>query len=151
MITNVKMIKKIEYYLKIANQVAEAWTCNRAKVWAVIVVKDCIASTWYNWAARWLDSCNDVWCNIVNWHCTRTLHAEENAIIQAARLGISIYWATMYCTTKPCQSCIQRLINAWISEIIYLNDYKWDYIYRNKDYKNLKIKQYFNWELIETL
>lgn len=135
-------MKKAEYYLKIAKTIAEAGTCPRAKVWAVIVKNDCICSTWYNWAARWLPSCNEIWCKIENWHCIRTIHSEENAIIQAARIWVSIYWATIYCTHRPCQRCIQRIINAWITTVIYEKEYGWKYIYNENQYKSLVILQY---------
>ena len=145
------MSKKAEYYLKIAKTIAEAGTCNRAQVGAVIVKNDAICSTWYNWAARWLPSCNSVWHHLVDWHCVRTLHSEENAIIQAARLGVSTYWATIYCTHHPCQMCIQRIINAWITTVIYEKEYNWEYFYSKDQYKNLEILQYKDWEFIKHL
>lgn len=136
--------KHIQYYLNIAKEVSKASTCLRWQVGAVIVKNDCIASTWYNWAARWIKSCKDEGeCYMIHGHCERTLHAEENAIIQAARLWVSIYWATMYCTTKPCYRCIQRLINAWIEKIIFINDYKGEYPF---DISELNILYKYNEE-----
>lgn len=145
------MSKKHEFYMWIALKISEQSTCLRWKVWAVIVKNDCICSTWYNGAARGLPACNTKWCQIIDWHCCRTLHSEENAILQAARLWVSIHWAKIYCTHRPCQMCFQRLINSWIKEVIYQNDYKWDYFYEISEYKWLEVYQYKNWNLSKIL
>lgn len=103
---------------------AERWTCLRAKVWAVIVQDWVLVSTWYNWSARWELSCQDLWeCFLVENHCVRCLHAEENAIINAARIWVSVKWADIYCTHKPCDFCVRRIINSWIKKVYYREDY----------------------------
>lgn len=132
---------KDEYFMEIAKLASSRSTCTRAQVWAVIVKSWIILSTWYNWSARWEETCLDIWCLIwQNWSCTRTIHAEENAIISAARLWVSLEWAVLYCTHKPCSLCSRRIINAWITEVFYSKNYDWDWsINLNKFIKLKKI------------
>ena len=85
------------YFLEIAKLVASRSTCPRASVGAVIVKNNRILSTGYNGAPPGEPHCVDVGCLMVNNHCERTVHAETNAVIQAARFGISVDGATLYC------------------------------------------------------
>ncbi|MFQ6040908.1 MAG: cytidine/deoxycytidylate deaminase family protein [Candidatus Poribacteria bacterium] len=122
-----------QYFMKIANLVAERSTCCRAKVGAVIVKDKNILSTGYNGSPSGLPHCTDVGCLIyksitpdgnVEENCFRTIHAEINAIAQAAKHGSSINNADIYITHTPCIHCLKVLINTGIKNIYYQHEYK---------------------------
>lgn len=115
-----------EYFLNIAHEVAKRSTCERAQVGAVIVRDKRILTTGYNGSPRGLPHCNEVGCLMENDHCVRTLHAEQNAIIQAALHGVITEGATIYVTHQPCFICAKTIINAGISEIVYDKEYQDD-------------------------
>ncbi|MEI6127824.1 MAG: cytidine/deoxycytidylate deaminase family protein [Pseudomonadota bacterium] len=120
-----------EYFIDIARLVARRSTCTRRQVGAVLVKDKRILSTGYNGAPTGLAHCVDMGClreknNIPSGQrheLCRGLHAEQNAIIQAAYHGISIQGATLYCTTMPCSICLKMLINAGIIKIVYEEGY----------------------------
>lgn len=112
-----------EYFLNIAFEVAHRSTCDRAKVGAVIVKEKRILTTGYNGSPSGLPHCTDVGCLMENGHCIRTLHAEQNAIIQAALHGVSTAGASIYVTHQPCFLCAKTIINAGIKEIVYGTEY----------------------------
>jgi len=121
------------YFINIAKMVAERSTCNRAKIGAVIVKDRSIISTGYNGAPAGLPHCTDVGCLIYTsinpdgeeeQNCFRTIHAEINAIAQAAKHGVSIDGADIYITASPCYHCLKVLINVGIKNIYYLKPYK---------------------------
>ena len=112
-----------EYFLKISELVGSRSTCDRAHVGAVITKNKIILSTGYNGAPRGLPHCDDVGHEIVAGHCIRTIHAEANAIAQAARNGASIEGAMIYLTVSPCYDCFKIMVNAGIKEVIYGNFY----------------------------
>jgi len=112
-----------EYFLNIAREVAQRSTCERAKVGAVIVKDKRILTTGYNGSPRELAHCTEVGCLMDNGHCVRTLHAEQNAIIQAALHGVITEGAIIYVTHQPCFNCAKTIINAGISEIVYDREY----------------------------
>lgn len=85
------------YFMTIAKDVAARSTCPRAAVGAVIVKDNHILTTGYNGAPTDEPHCTDAGCLMVNGHCERTVHAETNAVAQAARFGVSVDGATMYC------------------------------------------------------
>jgi len=115
----------------ITDLVAQRSTCLRRQVGAVLVKEKNILSTGYNGAPRGLAHCLDVGClreqqNVPSGEkheLCRGLHAEQNAIIQAAYHGVSIRDATLYCTTLPCVICTKMLINAGIRKIVYREGY----------------------------
>jgi len=122
-----------QYLMKIANLVAERSTCCRAKVGAVIVKDKNILSTGYNGSPSGLPHCTDVGCLVyksitpdgsVEENCFRTIHAELNAIAQAAKHGSSINNADIYITHTPCIHCLKVLINTGIKNIYYQREYK---------------------------
>ncbi len=115
-----------EYFMNIAQEVAKRSTCERAQVGAVIVREKRILTTGYNGSPRGLEHCTEVGCLMDNGHCIRTLHAEQNAIIQAALHGVITEGATIYVTHQPCFICAKTIINAGISEIVYDREYKDD-------------------------
>jgi dCMP deaminase len=122
-----------QYFLTLTRDVAERSTCNRAKVGAVIVRDRNLLATGYNGAPSGLPHCTDVGCLIyqsktpsgeVEENCYRTIHAEINAIAQAARNGVSIRDADIYVTHTPCVHCLKVLINTGIKRIFYEKEYK---------------------------
>ncbi len=115
-----------EYFMNIAHEVAKRSTCERAQVGAVIVRDKRILTTGYNGSPRGLPHCSEVGCLMDNGHCVRTLHAEQNAIIQAALHGVITEGAIIYVTHQPCFICAKTIINAGISEIVYDKEYRDD-------------------------
>lgn len=117
--------------MEIAHAVAKRSTCPRAQVGAIIVKDRRIISTGYNGAPSGLPHCTDVGCLIIKsnelgeekQHCVRIVHAELNAIIQAAIHGVSTRGAIMYITHEPCFNCTKAIINAGIKELIFKNPY----------------------------
>lgn len=110
---------KDEWLMWMAEQVAERSTCTRKKVWCVLTKDWLIVSTWFNWVARWEAECPDQWCNPESSEHCHTIHAEVNAIINAARNWVSVLWCECYVTLKPCSDCTRVLINAWIKKVLY--------------------------------
>ncbi len=112
-----------EYFMQITFQVAKRSTCPRAAVGAVIVRDKRILTTGYNGAPANLPHCTEVGCLIVNGHCVRTLHAEQNAIIQGALHGVDVSHSTIYVTHQPCLTCAKMIINAGIERVVYAGQY----------------------------
>ena len=120
-----------EYFMTITRMVAKRSTCLRRHVGAVLVKEKRILATGYNGAPAGLRHCEEVGCLRQNasipsgerHELCRGLHAEQNAIIQAAYHGISIAGSTLYCTNKPCVICSKMLINAGIKKVIYEEGY----------------------------
>ncbi len=112
-----------EYFLDLADLVATRATCLRAHHGCVLVQGRSIISTGYNGSVDREDHCEDVGCLMEAGHCIRTIHSEENAIIQAAVNGVSTMGATAYVTAAPCSRCLARLTRAGVWEIIYRNKY----------------------------
>ena len=115
-----------EYFMNIASEVAARSTCARAVVGAILVREKRILATGYNGSVRGLDHCDDVGHMMVDGHCVRTVHAEVNAIIQAALHGVSTDQSTCYVTHLPCIQCVKALLNAGIIHIVYLEQYRPD-------------------------
>jgi len=111
------------YFMDIAFQVARRSTCPRASVGAVIVRDKRILTTGYNGSPRGLPHCTEVGCLIINDHCVRTLHAEQNAIIQGALHGVDVSHSILYVTHQPCLNCAKMIINAGIERVVYAGDY----------------------------
>ncbi|MCE9558919.1 MAG: dCMP deaminase family protein [Armatimonadetes bacterium] len=118
------------YFVQIAHLVATRATCPRRSVGAVIVRDKRILSTGYNGAPAGLAHCppngpTHEWPDgcLHAGHCMRALHAEQNALLQAAKIGVPCEGATMYVTCQPCNTCAKMLINAGISRVIYEGDY----------------------------
>lgn len=119
------------YFMDIAHFVATRATCLRRHVGAVIVKDKNILATGYNGAPRGLKHCLDIGCfrekeNVPSGEkheLCRGLHAEQNAIIQAAYHGIGINGSTLYCTNLPCSICSKMIINAGIIKIVYEDGY----------------------------
>ncbi len=120
-----------QYFASIARMVATRSTCLRRHVGAVLVKEKRILSTGYNGAPAGLKHCIEVGClreeasipSGTRHELCRALHAEQNAIVQAAYHGISIAGSTLYCTNKPCVICSKMLINAGIKRIFFDEGY----------------------------
>ncbi len=118
-----------EYFMSIAQVVATRSTCPRKYVGAVLVRNRTILSTGYNGSIRGMPHCSDAGHMMEDGHCVATIHAEANAIIQAARNGVNIDGATNYVTASPCWSCFKQLANAGIVRIAYGEFYRDDRIF----------------------
>jgi dCMP deaminase len=112
------------YFMNIARQAATRSTCDRKKVGAVIVRDRTILSTGYNGSIRGMPHCDEVGHDMVNGHCVATIHAEANAILQAAKNGVNIDGAELYTTASPCWNCFKMIANAGIREIYYGEFYR---------------------------
>lgn len=116
-----------EYFMRIAGEVATRSTCPRLAVGAVVVRDKRILTTGYNGSPSGMPHCEDVGCliRIVDGResCQRTLHAEQNALIQAAYHGVSVRDACIYCTHQPCLLCVKMILNAGIGEVYYTGGY----------------------------
>jgi dCMP deaminase len=117
-----------KYFMDIAQVVASRATCERKKVGTVIVRDKIILSTGYNGSLSGLPHCDEVGHEIENDHCVRTIHSEANAIVQAARNGISINGAEIFITASPCYTCFKMIANAGIKTIYYGEFYRDDRI-----------------------
>jgi dCMP deaminase len=113
-----------EYFMMIARVVASRSTCGRKHVGAVIVRERTILSTGYNGSVKGLPHCDEVGHLLESDHCTRTIHAEANAIVQAARNGVRTEGASIYITASPCWSCFKMIANAGIGEVLYGEFYR---------------------------
>ena len=109
-----------EYFMAITRAVATRATCSRRSVGAVIVKDKRILATGYNGAPVGMRHCDHTGgADMRDGHCARSTHAEQNALVQAARHGTSIAGGTLYCTDHPCLTCAKLLINAGIVRIVY--------------------------------
>ncbi|MCX6665880.1 MAG: cytidine/deoxycytidylate deaminase family protein [Euryarchaeota archaeon] len=139
-----------EYFMEMAHVVSKRSTCIRRKVGALLVKDKHILCTGYNGAPKGLSHCSDVGClreeqNIPpgeRHELCRGLHAEQNAIIQAAVFGVSVKGSVLYCTNTPCVVCVKMLINAGVEEIIYSGEYPDDLARKILKESNIKIRKF---------
>ncbi|WP_394828365.1 deoxycytidylate deaminase [Pendulispora albinea] len=113
-----------EYFMNIAREVSTRSTCDRKFVGAVIVRDRIILATGYNGSIRGMPHCDDVGHLMEDGHCVRTVHAEANAIVQAARNGVRIDAADIYVTASPCWICFRLIANAGIQRIAFGEFYR---------------------------
>ena len=118
-----------EYFMAIAREVATRSTCDRKHVGAVIVRDKMILATGYNGSIRGLPHCDDVGHLMEDGHCVRTVHAEANAIVQAARNGVRLEGGVIYVTASPCFGCFKLIVNAGLSRIAFGEFYRDNRIY----------------------
>lgn len=116
-----------EYFIEIANTVAKRATCDRGRSGCVIVHNRQILVTGYVGSPTGMPHCDEVGHQMkktihedgsITNHCVRTVHAEQNAICQAAKLGISLNGATLYCRMTPCRICAMLIINCGITRVV---------------------------------
>lgn len=141
-----KRISRDEMFIKICQIVAQRSTCLRSQVGAIIVKEGRIVSMGYNGPISGMAACEDLtpWNRYDIEHhrisdhkakeimdracqgagCTRSLHAETNAIAFAARAGVPVEGCTMYCTMSPCINCAKVIVNSGIAEVKYLEEYR---------------------------
>ena len=112
------------YFMNLAVQAATRSTCPRKAVGAVVVRDKAVLATGYNGSIRGLEHCFEVGCLMDNDHCVRTVHAEANAILQAARHGMRIEGADIYVTASPCWDCFKLIANAGIGRVLYGEFYR---------------------------
>lgn len=113
-----------EYFMEIARQVATRSTCSRKHVGAVIVRDKMLLATGYNGSLRGLEHCDEVGHLMEDGHCVRTVHAEANSIVQAARNGVRIDQAEIYVTASPCFNCFKLIANSGIRRICFGEFYR---------------------------
>mgnify|MGYP001816267593 FL=1 len=130
-----------EYFMDIAVVVARRSTCPRKHVGAVIVRDKTILSTGYNGSVRGLPHCDEIGHMMEDGHCVRTIHAEVNAVIQAAKNGSRIDGATIYVTASPCWNCFKTICNVGIKRIVFEEFYR--------DERIFEVSQTLGIELVE--
>ncbi len=113
-----------EYFMGIAHQAATRSTCLRKHVGAVIVRDRTVLSTGYNGSIRGLPHCEDIGCIMEDGHCITTVHAEANAILQAAKNGVGVDDGELYTTASPCWNCFKLIANSGIRKIYYGEFYR---------------------------
>lgn len=116
-----------DYFLNLADTVSERATCNRGRSGCVIVKDKQILVTGYVGSPKGLPHCDEVGHlfrktihedGSITQHCVRTVHAEQNAICQAARRGIALDGSTLYCRMTPCRTCAMLIINCGIVRVV---------------------------------
>lgn len=112
------------YFMNIAAEVASRSTCPRKHVGAVIVRDRRILSTGYNGSLRGLPHCDEAGCLMEDGHCIATVHAEANAILQAAMNGVRIEGGEIYTTASPCWNCFKLIGNAGLVGIYFSEFYR---------------------------
>ena len=121
-----------EYFIGMTDFVGSRSTCDRGKSGCIIVRDKRVVSTGYIGSSPGLSHCDEVgheMHTIINedgsrsQHCIRTVHAEQNAISQAARFGVALQDATLYCRMTPCYTCAKSIITAGIKRVVAKNDY----------------------------
>lgn len=113
-----------QYFMRIAVEVSSRSTCDRKYVGAVIVRDRNILSTGYNGSVSGLAHCDQVGHLMEGGHCVATIHAEANAIIQAAKNGVCISGASIYTTASPCWNCFKLIVNSGMRRILFGEFYR---------------------------
>ncbi len=139
-----------EYFMEMAQLVSSRSTCLRRKVGAVIVKDKRVLSTGYNGSPKGTKHCEDLGCIRVQMNVPsgtrhelcRGVHAEQNAVTQAAYFGVSVDGSTIYTTTYPCSMCAKILINAGIKEIVYSEGYSDDLSKQLLDEAGIALREY---------
>ena len=142
------------YFLDLCEAIAKRATCARGRCGCVIVKGKRIMTTGYVGAPAGLPHCDEAGHDMrkvidynddITQHCVRTLHAEQNAIIQAARFGIPLEGATLFCKMTPCRTCAMMIINAGIKCVVCENHYHADgdtiQLFRQADVKLVVMKE----------
>jgi len=111
------------YFMEMAHHVKKRATCPRRQVGAVFVRQGRVLVTGYNGSRPGAQHCTEVGCLMIHDHCKRTIHAETNGIIQAAKHGVSLENAHLYVTTMPCLTCYNNVVTAGIQRIYYTDEY----------------------------
>lgn len=139
-----------EYFMNIVELVKERSTCLRRQVGAVIVKDKRILSSGYNGAPAGCSHCSEIGCirqklgipSGERHELCRASHAEQNAIVQAAKYGTSIEGGTIYVTTRPCVICSKLIINSGIKRVIYKGDYPDEISMQLLEEANIQVRRY---------
>ena len=115
-----------EFFASQSRVMAMRSTCQRLAVGCVIVRDKRMIASGYNGSIHGDEHCTDVGCKVVDGHCVRAIHAEQNAILQCARFGIPVEGADLYVTHLPCLQCTKNLIQAGIATVYYEESYRPD-------------------------
>ena len=116
-----------EYFLDLVDQVATRATCDRGRSGCVVVKNKRIVATGYVGSPPGLAHCDEAGHELkkvldedgtIRTHCVRTIHAEQNAICQAAKYGITLEGTTLYCTMEPCRVCAMLVVSVGISRVV---------------------------------
>jgi len=126
-----------DYFMTLAHATASRMSCDRARVGAILVDHhNQIIATGYGGAPRGVETCDDAGHVLEHEHCVRTVHAEHNCVLQAARRGIATDGSTMYTTHYPCFDCCKVIIQAGVQRVIF------EIPYRVEDIRNLRAKRW---------
>lgn len=116
-----------DYFLKLVDEVAARATCDRGKSGCVVVRDKRIICTGYVGSPSGMPHCDDVGHDFkqvvdddgtTRQHCVRTVHAEQNAIVQAARYGLQLEGTTLYCSMEPCRVCAMLIASSGVSRVV---------------------------------
>ena len=128
-----------KYFMGVARVVATRSTCDRKQVGAVIVRDRTILSTGYNGSIRGMPHCDEAGHMMENGHCVATIHAETNAVLQAAKNGVRIDGSEIYTTASPCWNCFKMIANAGIRTIYFGEFYREERIYRYAELAGIQL------------
>ena len=112
-----------EYFLKLAMLASERATCPRMHCGCILVKNKNVIATGYNGSIPGDEHCEDVGCLLVDNHCVRTVHAEMNAVVKAARRCQAVDGATAYVTNMPCTACAKSFMTAGVKRVVVFSDY----------------------------
>ncbi|MCO0831818.1 cytidine/deoxycytidylate deaminase family protein [Fructobacillus sp. W13] len=131
-----------QYFIAQSAILSTRSTCTRRHVGAILVKDNRIIASGYNGAVSGTPHCTEVGDYIVDGHCIRAVHAEQNALMQAASMGIGVEGSTLYVTDAPCVFCTKLLLQAGIKKINFMRDYRNDEFAENllKE-KNVPLRQ----------
>jgi len=115
-----------EFFASQSRVMALRSTCTRLRVGSLIVRDKRMIASGYNGSIRGDKHCTEVGCKVVDGHCIRTIHAEQNALLQCARFGVATEGADIYVTHLPCLQCTQSIIQAGIARVFYEERYRPD-------------------------
>jgi dCMP deaminase len=113
-----------EYFMSMAELASTRSTCDRLQAGAVLVKDKRVLATGYNGSPSGLDHCDDVGHLMEEGHCIRTLHAEENTLLQCAKFGVMSEGSTIYTVASPCYHCFKKLVAGGVKEIVAKKIYR---------------------------
>ncbi|HKC24118.1 MAG TPA: dCMP deaminase family protein [Thermoanaerobaculia bacterium] len=134
------------YFMNIALEVSRRATCPRKHVGAVIVRDRRLLSTGYNGSLRGLPHCDEVGCLMEDGHCVATVHAEANAILQAAMNGVRIEGGEIYTTASPCWHCFKLIANAGLVAIYFGEFYREERIHEYAQKVGIRLVDLTGWK-----
>ena len=116
-------ISRDKMLMDITTTVSKRGTCGRLQVGAVIALDGRVVATGYNGSPRGFEHCGPKICDDTK-PCTQSIHAEANALVFAARHGLKVLGATLYCNYNPCSDCAKLIINSGITEVIFEKEFR---------------------------